>query len=166
MERIHKAKRDYGLTDYYKFYRKRYNKVDKATYNSLLSEFNEGILELIIEEGLTYQMPYLYLELIIKKDKRKPKIVNGKLHNNVPVDWKATKELWDKDPEAREKKIRVRFKNSHTSGYVFRIFCKKFKCKLRNRSLYKFKPSRKFQRSLSARINDPDKDNFDAFLLY
>jgi hypothetical protein len=164
--RIHKNKVDYGMPDYYKFYKNRIGSIEKVLFNSIITDFNNGITNLIIEKSLTFYMPYLGFEILIKKDRRKPKIVDGKLINNVPIDWKATNELWNKDQEARDKKLLVRYNNSHTSGYVFRIYCKKFKGNIKNKNLFKFKPNRKFQRSLSARIKDPDKDNFDAFLLY
>ena len=166
--RVHKIKSDYGMRDYYNSYRKEYDNKDisPVLFNKILTDFNSGIIDLVIEHNLIFYMPFLGLEIFIKKDKRRPKIKNGKLINNIPIDWKATNELWDRNPEAKEKKILVRYTNSHTSGYVFRIYCKKFKSKIRNKRLYKFKPNRKFQRSLSARIKDPDKDNFDAFLLY
>jgi len=167
LERIHKFKGDYGIGDYYKYYNKKYNnKTTAVLFNKILTDFNSGIIELVIEHNLIFYIPFLGLEIFIKKDKRKPRIVNGKLVNNVPIDWKATNDLWNKDNEAKEKKILVRYNNSHTSGYVFRIYCKKFKSKVKYKSLYKFKPSRKFQRALSTRIKDPNKDNFDAFLLY
>lgn len=166
-QRIHRIKADYGISNYYKFYKQKYDQdVTSTLFNKILTEYNTGIIDLVIENNLAFYMPFLGLELFIKKDKRKPRIVNGKLINNVPVDWQATNKLWDKDEEAKEKKILVRFTNSHTSGYVFRIYCKKFKARIKNKHLYKFKPSRRFQRTLSARIKDPDKDNFDAFLLY
>lgn len=169
MERIHKLKGDYGIGDYYKYYKKKYDHDDtisRQTYNKILTDFNAGIIDLVIEQHLIFYIPFLGLEIFIKKDKRKPKIVNGKLVNNVPINWKATTDLWGRDEEAKEKKVLVRYSNSHTSGYVFRIYCKKFKSRIRQKRLYKFKPSRKFQRALSARILDPNKDNFDAFLLY
>ena len=167
MERVHKFKGDYGIGDYYKYYNEKYgSKTTTVLFNKVLTEFNSGIIELVIEHNLIFYIPFLGLEIFIKKDKRKPRIVNGKLVNNVPIDWKATNDLWNKDSEAKNKKILVRYNNSHTSGYVFRIYCKKFKSKIKYKSLYKFKPSRKFQRTLSARIKDPNKDNFDAFLLY
>lgn len=165
--RIHKNTRDYGLPDYYRYYTKKYNSdIDRNTFNKIITEFNEELIQLIIEESLIFYVPHIGIEIMIKKDKRKPRIVNGKLINNVPPDWKATNELWEKDPEARTKKIVVRHNNSHTSGYVFRIYCKKANTKIKNRGLFKFKPNRKFQRTLSKRIKDPNKDNFDAFLLY
>lgn len=165
MQRIHKNKTDYGISDYYKHYSK-INKIDKKLYSNIINDFNKGIVDLIIEENLIYYIPYLGFEIVIKKDKRKPKILNGKLVNNTPPDWKETNLLWSRDSEAKEKKLLVRYNNSHTSGYVFRIYCKKFKSNIKNRSLFKFKPNRMFQRNLSKRIKDPNKDNFDAFLLY
>ncbi len=165
MQRIHKRKRDYGMEDYYKFYLKK-NKISKKLFNNIITDFNNELINIIIEDNLIYNIPYIGLEIVIKKDKRKPKIVNGKLINNIPIDFQATNKLWESNPECKEKKLLVRYNNSHSSGYVFRIYCKKFKSNLKNRSLLKFKPSRKFQRSLSARIKDPNKDNFDAFLLY
>ena len=165
-QRIHKNKADYGLPDYFNFYSENIGNIDRGLFSKIITEFNKGVVDLIIEESLVFYIPYIGFEIMVKKDKRKPKIVNGKLINNVPIDWKATNELWDENEEAREKKLLVRYNNSHTSGYVFRIYCKKFKGNIKNKNLYKFKPNRKFQRDLSARIKDPDKDNFDAYLLY
>jgi hypothetical protein len=153
--------------DYYNYYRKTYDKtLSRKLYSEITQAFNEGISNLIIEEGLTYTFPKLNFELMTKKAKRKPYIKNGKLVNSVPPDWKRTKELWARNEEAKEKKIVVRYNNAHSSGYVFRLFCSKANSKMRNKSLFKFKTSRKFQRTLSARILDPDKDNFDSYLLY
>lgn len=165
MERIHKNKADYGIKDYYKYYSKD-NNINSVIYSKIIAEFSQSIIDLIIEDNLVYKLPYLGFELVIKKSKRVPTIKNGKLINNIPIDFKATNALWASCEESKKKKLLVRYNNSHTSGYVFRIYCKKFKSKLKNRSLLKFKPSRKFQRQLGARIKDPNKDNFDAFLLY
>jgi len=167
-ERVHTLKADFAIEDFHRFYNRTNpdNKLPYKKYSNIITDFNEGIIESMIETGLWFYMPTLGFELIIRKDKRKPKIVNGKLINNVPVDWYRTKQLWADDEQAKEQKKLVRFNNSHTAGYVFRIYCKKFKSHIKNKELYKFKPSRKFQRLLSTRIKDPDKDNFDAFLLY
>lgn len=159
---------DYGMKDYFKFYQEKYpeSKVTRAKYNKIVSKVNEGIIEMMLNEGLEYKIPHLNATIIIRKDKRKPKIKDGKVINNSPVDWVTTKKLWAEDVEAKEKKILVRFTNSHTSGYVFRIYLKKFGATFKNRSSYKFKPGRKFQRGLGARIKDDNKDKFDTYLLY
>tara|TARA_R110000851_G_scaffold268235_2_gene420938 strand:+ start:9460 stop:9960 length:501 start_codon:yes stop_codon:yes gene_type:complete len=166
MERIHKIKNDFGMIDYYQFYiAKAENPVDRAVFNKIITEYNNELQRLIIEENLIYQMPGLNLELVLKKVKRRPRIVNGKLINNLPPNWKATNTLWEKDPEAKEKKLLIRINNSHTSGHVFRIYCKKFKSSLKSRGLYKWQTVRPFARALTKAINDPDK-NIDAYLLY
>lgn len=167
MIRNHKLKADYGMSDYYKFYKKKLdNPVNSLLYNQIITKFNDEIKDLIIEDNLTYQLPFLGFEIVLKKQKRIPKIVNGKLINNIPPDWKATNELWDKDAEAKEKKLLVRYNNYHTSNYIYRIYFKKFKSKIKNKSLFKFQPNRTFKRQLSARIKDTNKGNLNAYLLY
>lgn len=167
MQRIHKNKSDFGMPDYFEYYQKTLEgSCDSKKYNQIVSDFNKNLVQLIIEDNLIFYMPGLGFEICIRKEKRKPKLVDGKVVNTVPVDWKATNELWDKDEEAREKKLLVRYNNSHTAGFVFRIYCRKFKARVKHKNLFKFKPNRKFQRALAARVFDLDKDPYDAFLLY
>lgn len=157
----------YGMKDYYKHYKKTTDKpVNAIKYNKVISLFNKELVELMLNENVEYNLPSLGLNLSIRKDKRVPKIVNGKLVNNSPVDWVTTKQLWDRNEEAKNNKVLVRYLNNHTSGYVFRIYLKKFGAKLKNRTVYKYKPARSFQRALGARIKDLTKDKFESFLLY
>ena len=166
MNRVHKIKNDFGMVDYYKFYKSKTEKpVDKLTYNNIITDFNKELQDLIIEDNMIYQMPWINLELVLKKEKRRPRIVDGKLINNLPIDWKSTNALWAKDEEAKEKKLLVRLNNSHTAGHVFRIYCKKFKSHLKARGMYKWQTVRGFARKLNTAILDEDK-NIDAYLLY
>lgn len=158
---------NYGMKDYYSYYNKKYNpNVSRKRYNDIISDFNNGIIDLILNDNLEYLIPHIHITLCVRKDKRAPRIINGKLYNNTPVDPVKTKKLWDSDPDAKEKKILVRFNNSHTSGYVFRIYAKKFSRIYKNKKYYKFKPARGFKRLLAKRINDESKDKFDSFKLY
>ncbi len=159
---------DYGMKDYYKHYMEKYpdSKVTRAKYNKIISIINKELIEMMLNDGLEYKLPYINATLTIRKDKRKPMIKNGKVINPSPVDWVKTKKLWEEDPDTKEKKVLVRYTNSHTSGFVFRIYLKKFGAAIKNRSYYKFKPSRNFQRALGARIKDDNKDKFDTYLLY
>ena len=156
------------MKDYYNFYNEKYNKhdIDRVTFNKIITDFNKELRSLIINDSLSYRLPYIYFEIMLRKKERKPRIVNGKLINNIPVDWQATNKLWNSDEEAKEKKLLVRYNNSHTSGYIFRIYCKKFKSKVKNRSLFKFQANREFKRQLSKRIKDQNQDNLNAYLLY
>jgi hypothetical protein len=167
MEREHKLKADYGMPDYYSYFNKHSNvKVSKTIYNKIITEFNLSIIDLMLNHNFIYYIPILNMDLIVKKDKRKPRLVNGKLINNIPIDWQKTNQLWERDPEAKSKKLLVRYNNSHTSGFVFRLFLNKFRSTVKNKSLFKLKANRLFQRSLSKRIKDINKNPFDSYLLY
>ena len=154
------------MPDYYKSYRSNGGVVkDKGIYNKIITDFNLEIQDLIIEDRLIYLIPHLNLEILLKKEKRKPKIVDGKLINNLPVDWDATMALWAREPEAKKQKLLIRHRNSHTSGFVFRIYCKKFRCQIGGKNLYKFRTVRDFGRKVSKAIFNPNK-NIDAYLLW
>lgn len=157
----------YGMKDYYANYCKiSKNPVSYTKYSKVISDFNKLLVYNILNNYFEYRIPYLNMTLGVRKDKRTPKIKNGKLYINSPVDWKTTRELWSSDEDAFKNKIIVRFLNTHTSGYVFRIHCGKFNSTLYNKKYYKFKASRDFQRNLNLRIKDDTKDKFDAFLLH
>jgi len=163
-----KIKSHYGIKDYFKYFKEVYSdiNIDSNKYRNIITDFNNELINLIIEDNLEYQLPFLGSTLSIKKDKRIPKIKNGKLYNTTPVDWVATNKLWVEDEEAREKKLLVRYTNNHSMKYVFRIYFKKYTYPFINKQLYSFKSNRKFQRLLSARIKDETKDRYDTYLLY
>ncbi len=162
-----KINTDYGVKDYYKYYSEN-NKspIDSKKYNKLISDFNKAIVDLIINEGLEYNPPTLQFTFCIRKAIRVPHIKNSKLINTTPIDWKATKELWEENEEAKDKKILIRFLNNHTSKYIFRIKALKNGNYYLNKKLYRFKACRSFQRNLAKRILDTTKDNFQAYNLY
>ena len=166
MEREHKVKCHYGMGDYYRYYKKLYKKnISRTKFSNIFTDFNLELQKLIILENVIYTMPGTNFQLVMMKDKRKPKIKDGKLLNNIPVDFKKTNALWERDEEAKRKKLLVRYNNSHTSHYVYRIYFKKFATKIKYRSVYKFQVNRDFKRSINIYILDPDI-NIDAYLLY
>lgn len=165
MNRVHKIKSDFGMFDYHKAYEKNHKKIKRTTFSDIITAFHLGLQELIITTNLVYNLPRLNFQLIMKKELRKPTIKNGKLLNNIPPDWKRTMALWERDKEAKEKKLIVRHNNSHTSGYIFRIYFKKFSARLKYKNVYKFNVNRDFKRSINAAIRNPDLD-IDAYLLY
>jgi len=163
-----KIKADYGIKDYFSYFKENNPElnIDYKTYNKIISEFNKGIINLIIEDNVEYNIPYLGSSISIKKDKRIPRIVNGKLYNTSPVDWVATNKLWSEDKEAMDKKLLVRYLNSHTSKHVFRIYFKKYNLYFANKKLFSFQSNRDFKRSLGARIKDENKEKYESYLLY
>ena len=117
-----RVKKDYGMSDYYNYYLKNSNNPQsKFKFNKIVSEFNEGVVDLIINESIEFKPTKLQFTFCIRKTKRVPKIKEGKLINTTPIDWKATNQLWESDNEAKDKKILLRYLNNHTFKYIFRI---------------------------------------------
>lgn len=164
---INRIKKDYGMSDYYKYYcNNSSSPISSNKFNKIISDFNNEIVNLIINENLEYRPTKLQFTFCIRKTKKIPKIKDGKLVNTSPIDWKSTKELWESNEEAKEKKILLRFLNNHTFKYVFRIKGLKHGLRYKNKIYYKYKPARRFQRLLAKRILDSSLENFDAYKLY
>lgn len=162
-----KINTDFGMKDYYKFYKSNSkNPVDLKKFHKVVEEFNKGIVDLILNEDLEYKPVKLQMTFCVRKTLKVPRIKDGKLINTIPIDWKSTKQLWEDNTEAAEKKILLRFINNHTSKYVFRIKCLKYKTRYKNKKMFRFKACRSFQRLLAKRIMDPNKDNFNSYNLY
>ncbi len=163
-----KIKAHYGMKDYFKYFIKEYPElnISNKKYYNIIGEFNKNLTELIIEDNVEYNLPHLGSSLSVKKTKQLPRIIEGKLVNKTPVDWVATNKLWLDDEEAKEKKLLVRYNNYHTSKHVFTISFKKYIYPFKNKKYYKFKSNRDFARLLGKRINDQNKEQYDAYLLY
>lgn len=171
-----KIKIHYGINDFYKYYiscfkTKQINDsknpfiVDKKVYTSIIEEYHDMIKEEIITNRLDYEIPFDLGMLGVRKFKPKLGIdENGKLINKLPVNPRATVELWKINPEAKAKKILVRYTNKHTNGYVFTIhYFKKYKAKFKNKTLYSFETVRGFKQKLNKKA---ELGIIDAYLLY
>ncbi len=154
----------YGMKDYYKYYIKNYPyKVTKKEYNEINSILNKFLVKEIIESAKDFILPHRTGFIGIVKIKRGVKMLpNNVVINSSPPDWKTTIELWNNDIEAKEKKIIVRYKNTHTGGYVYNIKYNKYNATFKNKSNMIFIPSRDFKRDVAKRINDYSKEKYNA----
>ena len=157
----------YGMKDYYKFFKQNYPEINisRQKFNDIISSYNKELVNYIIE-NLSYKLPFRLGKIEIVKSKRgvyiDPK--TGKVKNNIPVDWKATKKLWQEDTVAKDNKTIIRYNNSKTGDYVFQIYYNTRTAIYKNKTVYKFKSVRSFSRLLAFRINDYGKDNYDSYL--
>ena len=161
-----KIEAHYGMNDYYKYFCKRNPDINisKQKFHKIVSEFNKELADSLIED-LEIQLPFKMGVLEMRKEERKPYInKEGRLVNNIPVDWKKTKLLWETDAEAKERKILIRYNNKHTNNFVFRIIYNKRKALFKNKSVYFFKPVRSLSRNIAKRIKDYSKTKYDTYI--
>jgi hypothetical protein len=166
---------DYTLADSYKYFVSRVvnsekldgdsiniielYKLNKTKYHNIIKEFNMMIMEKLIMEAATYKLPGQLGELRIQK-RRNLKLKldeNSKLiTRKLPVDWKATKELWEINLKAKEQKKLVFITNDHFDGHrcIFTWHKKRSDCPFK--SVYQFIPSRHNKRWLASVIKDPN----------
>jgi nucleoid DNA-binding protein len=122
--------------------------VSKENVKTVLEKYNDYVFKGLLEHG-EFDLPYIG-QLRIRKHKKTPRInkSTGKLNlKSVVVDWKATKEHGK----------RILRSNSHTNGYVYRIYWKKDKT-LKNCTLYNFRACRTLSRALADYIFNKNKD--------
>ena len=155
---------EYGMKDFYNYYNKNYNyKITRKQYNDIISELNQFLVNNIVENASDFILPHRTGFLGIIKTKRGVKLLpDNTVINTSPPDWKSTNELWEKDPEAKEKKIIVKYKNTHTGGYVYKIKYNKYNATFQNKIAMFFTPVRDFKRAVAKRINDYSKEKYNA----
>ena len=129
--------------------------LDRSTYTKILSEFNSAIAQEIMFDNLEYKVPVRMGVLSIKK--KKPKIYfneNNEMVNRMPVNWKATLEMWKEDPDAKEKKKLIKHTNEHTNGYVPFWYLNTYSANFKYKTVYKFAATRTNKRSLAQILKD------------
>lgn len=155
---------EYGMRDYYNFYRKNYPfKVTAQVYNQVNSELNKFVVNEVVDTAKEFVLPHRMGFIGISKTKRGVKLMSDNtVINTSPIDWKSTNELWKNDEEAKEKKIIIRYKNTHTGGYVYRVRYCKYNATFKNKTAMIFSAARDFNRAIAKRINDYSKEKYNA----
>jgi hypothetical protein len=128
--------------------------VDKKKYRNILNDLNEKVMNKIIEQSYEFILPYRLgtLKIIKRKLKIKTDEQGNIIKRKLPVDWKATKELWSKDPKAKEMKIKVFNFNEHFNGYKCIFHWSKGKHNISGLKIYSFTPTRTHKRYLAKTI--------------
>lgn len=163
-KRKHRVKTDFGNYDYYKYFLSKHDSpvITRSVFGQIIKEFNVHVRDRVSTKGAEYTFPYRIGKLELRKLKTEVKIDDqGNIVNNLPINWRDTRKLWEENAQAREKKTKIRYTNEHTEGYTFRIFYKTSKANFKNKSIYKMKVNRTLKRQLSSSIF---AGRIDAFL--
>tara|TARA_R110002050_G_scaffold71231_4_gene153151 strand:- start:15049 stop:15555 length:507 start_codon:yes stop_codon:yes gene_type:complete len=163
-KRNHFVKSDYGTNDFYRDFKKNNPEIEmtRGEYGLILNGFNSHLREKISSKGAGFILPCRIGRVELRKIKTEVKVdEDGNIVNNLPVNWKATREFWKNNPSAKEEKRTIKFTNEHTDGYTFKVSYLKSKALYKNKSVYKIRFNRELKRNLSRSIF---KGRIDAFI--
>lgn len=170
-----------GLPEFYKYYidkycaymrgKKKYiNREDPfylehIVFTGIIKDFNREIRDMMVYDAFKFTMPSRLGELSIGKVKPILKInEDGSLDNRFPIDRKATKELWDSDPEAEKRQQYIYHTNYHSDGFVAKLVYDKYIANYENKGKYLIQTPR----TMKLMIRDVMTDKFrkhDYFLI-
>jgi hypothetical protein len=125
-------------------------KVKKKIYNEIIRDFTEFLAEELLDNGIIF-FPENVGHIKIEGEKKLPKKieVNGEERYAGAVNWKATNELWNSNPEVKEKKQLIFHLNEDT-GYVrYKIMWSKAKSVMKFKDVCAFIPCRHLKRKTS-----------------
>lgn len=143
--------------------------VSQAVHGLVMKDFALAIINLMLFKNFEFRMPYRLGYLTVRKNKIVPKLDNdGKfIKSSMPIDFGACYKLWNEMypgktrqelSEIKDKPL-VYYWNEHTDGYIMRIFWDKRVTKVKNSSIYSFKPVRNIQLYIGGVIlNNPQLD--------
>lgn len=162
-KRNHTIKSDYGSNDYFLFFKRNNPKSEvlRKDYGSIIKEFNSHLRDGLSDKGADIVMPSRLGRVELRKIKTSVTIgPDGEIVNNLPTNWKATRELWKDNPVAKENNVKIRFTNEHTDGYTFKISYLKSGANYKNKTMYKLRFNRLLKRNLSKSIFEGKIDAF------
>lgn len=148
----YKIRNSFGVYDIYKLIRKNkwYNigrPLTEKEFYSIIREINKR-LAVNIANGESIAFPEHMGTLELRKFPRGVSIVNGKLKNTYPVDWRATNQLWAEDEEERNKKTLIRFE----SPVIYHVRYCKDTANYENKTFYQFALNNNAKKALKENI--------------
>lgn len=164
-----KNKGDIKKYDFFSHYRKNtsFDKLDRKTYDSFLTEVLKELSEKIVRENLEVKLGVLgYIRVQARKlnffDKE------GKLSKSLKPNWKASWEMWRKTyPELSDNEITeiegkklIYYENEHSNGEFYMHIWDNSTALVKFKSFYKFKPSRKYSRMINEEVRKEPRTVF------
>jgi len=162
-KRNHKVMSDFGIADYYNFYKNdgKKKRLPRLKYSEILLDCLSSFTDLVIDTGYTWRLPSGFGKVYISKRPTSTTFIDGKLVTNRPIDYRASKDLWAVNEAANKARTVVYFENFHTEGYIFYLKYSKVGACYKNKSVYKLQVNRQKKRRLAQNIK---KGKLDALL--
>lgn len=152
------------MPNYFRYFKRNnpHSRVTSQVHSAIIKEYNSYIRDNISKKGQSYKMPEQMGIVELRKKKTEIKIrEDGTIQNSLPVNWKETNKLWRDNPEALEKRIKIKFVNKHSDGYTFKLCYLRSKANYKNKTIYRLRFNRQMKRQLSQSIFD---NKIDAFV--
>lgn len=138
-------------TSYKKYKSDSKEPVMKPLYLKIAAGYNKFLMEKVLEgDKVVFPSRLGTLQVV----GRKPKIrfdEDGKVVGLAP-NFKATKDLWNSNPKAKEEKKIVYHTNAHTDGYRFKYLWSKARVNVGNKTLYALRMTKGNKRDVVAKI--------------
>lgn len=141
-------KKYYNIRDSYKIYKHLSNApMDLQKYVKIANLFMKFLSTKLLETGLI-GLPERLGNIHVTGKKVVARIENGEIKGLAP-DWVKTKQLWEQDLEAKERKQLVYHFNEETNGIRYKFFWSKSRVLVSNKTLYNLRLTRNNKRTLS-----------------
>ena len=138
-------------SDGYKVYKKSVKRpLDKKDFVLVINEYFQFISKKLVDTGHIV-LPERLGKVEIVGRKSKVTFEEGKIKGLAP-DWKATKELWEEDPEAKKNKQLVYHFNENTGGIRYRYNWYKTRVIANNKYYYNLVMTRNNKKALNKKI--------------
>lgn len=131
--------------------------VDYATFSQVIQLFFVFLFTKVFE-GEEVTLPCRLGTLYIRGIKEKIRFDKDGNVVGLSVNWRKTKELWDSNPEAKEKKTRVFNTNEHSSGIRYKFVWGRNRVLTQYKSLYSLRLVRSIKRELHRLIVEENKE--------
>jgi nucleoid DNA-binding protein len=146
----------------------RENKVNKALYDKVITDFLKFIAKKVIN-GAKVHLPFkcgileIYGIHVPLENKLHLDLKNkAKTRTKLAPDWKKTKELWEKNDKAKEEKQLVFHFNEETNFTTYKIMWNPYGTNIKFSTFYKFDLTRKNKRTVAKNI----KTNICSYFIY
>lgn len=122
--------------------------VNETVYTNIISTFNRYLMDEMLYNKRVIKFPFAMGKIYLNHYKAEPTLdENGNMKFNSPIDWSSTLKWWYECPEAKEKKLVLKYK----PGIKYKVTYKKGKFK--NSYFISFVPSRMLRKKVKPMQN-------------
>lgn len=142
---------DSNIRKSYKLYRKSVdNPVEIKEYIYIANDYNKFLMEQMLT-GDQISLPGRMGTIMVTGRKQKISFDENGVPN-LPPDWVRTKQLWDRNPEAKAQRRLLFHTNEHTNGVIYSAVWGKDKVAIENKRLYSLQLARPNKRAIHKAI--------------